>query len=263
MSFSKKNLLPRSTPLQPHSRAIIVGASSGIGAALALRLARQGYTLALVARREDLLKDLCRKIDQHADDKRALYFVHDVTDHASVPALLGRIISELGGLDVFVFSAGITHPPGLRVFDFENDRQTVEVNLLGALAWLNPVAAIFQQLKSGQIVGISSVAGERGRVANPSYNASKAALTCYLEALRNRLSSHGVNVLTIKPGFIRTDSLKEAQVTFGVISPERAADLIYKAMRRRKQEAYIPGLWRLLMFVVRNIPSLIFRRLAF
>jgi short-subunit dehydrogenase len=113
-------------------------------------------------------------------------------------------------------------------------------------------------------VGISSVAGDRGRVGNPGYNTSKAALSTYLEALRNRLTRHGVNVLTVKPGFVRTDMLKAAQgKTPFAIPAEKAADDIWKAMRSRKQMIYTPSLWRWIMWIIQHTPSVIFRRMSF
>jgi len=254
---------PLATPLKPRRRAIIVGASSGIGAALARRLAGEEYTLALLARRAELLKSVCEEINTANHERRAIAYTHDVMKHQSVPVLLQKIIADLGGLDLFIYCAGVSHPPGLKKYDFEKDRLTMEVNVLGALAWLNPVAAMFQGMQSGQIVGISSVAGERGRVGNPAYNASKAALTCYLEALRNRLDRYGVNVLTVKPGFVDTDMLKGAKRTFWVVSAERTALDICQAIRKRKQDIYVPDRWRWLMLVVRNIPSVIFRRMIF
>jgi short-subunit dehydrogenase len=219
--------------------------------------------LALLARRADLLANLCDEINSAAGETRALAYPHDVTDYDSVPDLLQRILVDLGGLDLFVYNTGISLPVGLKKYDFEKDRRTTEANYLGALAWLNPVAAMFQNLKSGQIVGLSSVAGERGRVGNPSYNASKAALTCYLEALRNRLSRYGVNVLTAKPGVVDTDMIVSAKSTFWVISAEQAAADICRAIRKRRQQVYTPARWRLVMLIVRNIPSVIFRRLIF
>lgn len=254
---------PPATPLQPRRRAILVGASSGIGAALARRLARDGWSLALLARRADRLQALCEEINREAGEIRARAYVHDVGHTAEVPALLDRLIADLGGIDLFIYNAGISLPPGLKNYDFEKDRRTMEVNLIGALAWLNPVAALFQSQRAGMIVGVSSVAGERGRVGNPAYNASKAGLTCYLEALRNRLSRYGVHVLTVKPGFVDTDMIAGAKRVFWVISPERAADAIARAIRRRRQEIYVPARWRLLMWVVRNIPSFLFRRMTF
>jgi short-subunit dehydrogenase len=107
------------------------------------------------------------------------------------------------------------------------------------------------------------VARDRGRVTAPAYNASKAALHAYLEALRNRLTRYGVNVLTIKPGFVSTDMIKDNPRTPMAISAEKAADGIYRAMRARKQTVYVPAQWGLIMHIIRHIPSVIFRRLTF
>ncbi len=253
--------LPLATALQPQKVAVIVGASRGIGAALAKKLAAEGYLLALLARDEERLRALAEAINAAYDVPHARFYIHDVTDFSAPPALLQQILADFGRVDVFVYSAGILLGVGSSGYDFARDRQMMEVNLLGAMAWLNPVAEMFQRLGYGQIVGISSVAGDRGRVANPAYNASKAGLNCYLEALRNRLSRHGVHVLTIKPGFVATDMLAGVERTFWVISPDQAASGIWQAMRRRRQEVYVPGRWRWLMMIVRYIPSFIFRRL--
>jgi len=258
-----QGLPPRPTPLNPHKRAIIVGASSGIGAALARHLAIEGYNLALLARRGDLLTALCDEINTAAREIRAISFVHDVTDYDSVPGLLQECVSALGGLDLFIYNAGISFPSGMKHFEFEKDRLVTEVNYLGALAWLNPVASMFTNLRAGQIVGVSSVAGERGRVGNPSYNASKAALTCYLESLRNRLTRRGVHVLTVKPGYVQTGMVAAVRHPYFVIPTERAAADICRAIRKHKQEFYTAPIWRLVMFVVRNIPSFAFRRMSF
>ncbi|MBN1303485.1 MAG: SDR family NAD(P)-dependent oxidoreductase [Anaerolineales bacterium] len=258
-----ENRVPRSTPLKPRQRALIIGASSGMGAALARRMAREGFTLALLARRDDKLKDLCVEINQEAGETCAIPYVHDATDYKKVPVLLRKITAALGGLDVVIYAAGVIHPPGMENYDFEKDQLMIETNLLGAMAWLNPVAAMFQNAKSGQIVGISSVAGDRGRVGNPGYNTSKAGLSCYLEALRNRLSRQGVNVLTIKPGMVKTDMLNAVQKVMFPISAEKAADDIWKAMQQHKQTVYTPWFWKWMMLVIQHIPSIIFRRLSF
>ena len=255
--------LSTATPLTPKKRAILVGASSGIGAALAHRLADEGYQIALLARRAEMLEELTDEINSKHGETRAIHYTHDVTDYESVPELLKKIVSDLGGLDTFIYNAGVALTVGLKNYDFEKDRTMMEVNTIGALAWLNPVGELFQNLKSGQIVGISSVAGERGRVGSPAYNTSKAALTCYLEAFRNRLTRYGVNVLTIKPGFVQTNMIKNAKKLFWVISPEQAAKDIYNAMSKHKQELYTPLRWRWVMLIIRNIPSFIFRKLSF
>ena len=256
---------PTSTPLNPRRRGIIIGASDGIGATLARRLAHEGYTLALLARSQEKLETLCNEINQTSKEQRARAYVHDVTQYEDVPDLLRKIVANLGGLDLVVFMAGVNYPPGgIDKYDFENDRKMIEVNLIGAMAWLNPVAEMFQSAGGGQIVGISSVAGDRGRVGNPGYNTSKAALTTYLEALRNRLTRRGVNVLTVKPGFVQTEMLKSAQgATPFTIQPEKAVEDIWRAMQARKQVIYTPSLWRWIMLAIQHTPSFIFRKLSF
>jgi decaprenylphospho-beta-D-erythro-pentofuranosid-2-ulose 2-reductase len=254
----------KSTPLNPKRRGIIVGASQGTGAALARKLTKEGYTFALVDPQKDKLNTLCNEINSAEKEKRALPYVHDVTNYDEVPDLLRKIVADLGGLDLLVFMAGVNFPPGLTSYNFEGDRKMIEVNLIGAMAWLSPVAEMFQSAKAGQIVGISSVAGDRGRIGNPGYNTSKAGLTTYLEALRNRLTRHGVNVLTVKPGFVKTEMLKAAQGgTPFAIMPEEAAEDIYKAMRKRKQVIYTAPIWRWIMLIIQHVPSVIFRRMSF
>lgn len=253
------------TPLNPRRRGIIIGASDGIGAALARRLAQEGYRLALLARRKDKLELVCDEINQRSMEGRARSYVHDVMDYEKAPELLRRIVADLGGLDLVVFVAGVNYPPGgIDKYNFRNDRQMIEINLLGAMAWLTPVAEMFQSAKAGQIVGISSVAGDRGRVGNPGYNTSKAGLSTYLEALRNRLTRHGVNVLTVKPGFVDTEMIKAAQGPTPLkISTEKAVEDIWKAMRSRRQVIYTPSIWRWIMLAIQHTPSFIFRRLSF
>jgi short-subunit dehydrogenase len=234
-----------------------------MGAALARRLAREGYVLGLVARRKDRLSALCAEINKAAGSNRAVPYVHDVRSGNEVPDLLRRIVGELGGLDLVIYASGVNFPPGLESYRFETDREMLEVNLVGAFAWLNPVAAMFHAAGAGTIIGISSVAGDRGRVGNPGYNASKAGLTSYLESLRNRLSRRGVHVLTVKAGFVKTDMLKAAQKVMFPITAEKAADDIYAAFKAKKQQIYTPWFWTWIMLVVRNIPSVIFRRMSF
>jgi len=262
VSTPPKSIQP--TPLNPRRHGIIVGASDGIGATLARKMAKEGYTIALVARRKDKLNTLCAEINSAEMEARAFPYVHDVANYDEVPDLLRKIVADLGGLDVLVFMAGVNFPPGLTSYNFEGDRKMVEVNLIGAMAWLSPVAEMFQNAKAGQIVGISSVAGDRGRIGNPGYNTSKAGLTTYLEALRNRLTRHGVNVLTVKPGFVKTEMLKAAQGgTPFAITPEQVAEDIYKAMRKRKQVIYTAPIWRWIMLIIQHVPSVIFRRMSF
>jgi short-subunit dehydrogenase len=254
---------PAATPLSPRRRAIIIGSTKGLGAALAHRLAREGYSLALAGRSAELLDKVCGEINQTNGEIRARAYVHDVKEYNQIPGLLQKMITDLGGLDLFIYNTGVLLPTTPVTYEADKDRETMEVNALGAIAWFNAVAPIFQSLRSGQIVGISSVASDRGRVGNPAYNASKAALSTYLEALRNRLTRHGVHVLTVKPGFMATEMLKSSPRTFWVISPDQAAADIWKAIKTRKQTIYTPSRWGLVMLIIRHIPSVIFRRLSF
>ena len=242
------------------ARAIVVGASSGIGAAIARRLATGGTTVALVARREAELQALAGEL--RAAGGRCIVATHDVTDFATVAPTFERLVAELGGLDLMVYASGILDVPEEGVYDLALDRRIMEVNALGAMAWTGLAAACFEAQRGGTIVGLSSIAGERGRRTMPAYTTSKAALTAWLEALRNRVSRYGVNVVTVKPGFVDTAQTKHLAKKPMVIPPERAADLILAAARRGgSPSVFIPGRWGLVAFIVRNIPSFLFRKL--
>ena len=230
-----------------------------MGAALVKALAKRGYHVAALARRKDKLDELVGSI-QSTSIVEAV--VHDAADFDSIPETFATLVDKLGGLDLIVYAAGVMPKVSIEEFDFEKDRQQVEVNLLGAMAWLNLAARRFQITKSGTIIGIGSVAGDRGRVGSPGYNTTKAALATYLEALRNRLTRHNVQVTTIKPGFVDTAMLDGVEGTFMVISPEKAAESILRAAERGKQVAYVPFQWRFIMLIIQHIPSFIFRRLS-
>jgi len=260
-----QTFIPRGTPLKPRKKAIVIGAAGGIGTQLAHRLAREGYVLALLDRGKESLENLSDEINRTHGETRSAFYEHDVTKYDQVPDLFRRMVADLGGLDLFVYVAGTIYFPTMDEFNFTEDHKMVEVNLLGAMAWMSEVAPVFQSMGGGQIVGVSSVAGDRGRVSNPGYNTSKAGFTCYLEALRNRLTRHGVNVLTIKPGQVKTDVFKlpNAPKPMLAVTAEQAADGIWNAIKKRKQVAYVAGIWRWVMLVITHTPSVIFRRLSF
>jgi decaprenylphospho-beta-D-erythro-pentofuranosid-2-ulose 2-reductase len=237
-------------------RVLIIGASSGIGRSLAEQLLKEGSSVAMVARRESMTNDELRMTNG-----KALVYTHDVRNYAEVPALFQQITHDLGGLDLIIYSSGVMPAMDEHEYNFEKDREIIEVNVLGAFAWLDEAAKRFEQLKGGTIVGISSVAGERGRRGNPAYCTSKAALTTYLESLRNRLSRYGVKVVTIKPGFIDTEMTRGKPGMFWVVSAETAAKRMLGAAKRGEQTAYVPKRWRFVTFVLKCIPSFVFRRL--
>lgn len=242
-------------------RAIVIGASSGMGAALVRRLVGEGYRVAAVARRADMLQQVAEPLNR--GEQRVWTYAHDVCDTSSAPDLFRDIVATLDGLDVVVYSSGVMPVIREDEFDAEIDRKIVEVNVIGAMSWLNLAASRFQVQRGGMIVGIGSVAGERGRRGNPAYCASKAALHTYLESLRNRLSRFGVHVLTVKPGPVRTPMTAHVEKMPLMISAEEAADQIFSAMARRVDTAFVPLPWVLIMSVVRAIPSIVFRRMSF
>lgn len=232
----------------------MVGASSGMGAALTEKLAAAGCTVAAVARRKERLEELAARFPG-----KVLPIAHDVTEYDEVPALFQQITGELGGLDLIVYASGVMPEVGEQEYNFEKDRAMVEVNLLGAIAWLNQAAIRFGNTGHGTIVGIGSVAGDRGRHGQPVYNTTKAALATYLEALRNRLSRHGVTVVTIKPGPVDTEMTRHL--------PGRAkmpADAAAETILRQSThtgEHYLKPVHAVAFAIIRNIPSWIFRRL--
>lgn len=251
------------TPLNPAKKAVIIGASRGLGAALAKQLAKEGYNLALASRSIEDLTAIANEINALTNAVRARVYQHDVANFKQAADLLPIMIADLGGLDLFIYNTGILNQTELDEYNFGTDQEMIDVNLVGAMAWLNPVAKIFQSLGQGQIVGISSVAGDRGRVMNPAYGASKAALSSFLESYRNRLSKKGVHVLTVKPGFMDTAMTKGRSGLFFLSSPEQAAERISKAIRAKKQTIYVSPIWGLIMHIIRHIPSFIFRKMTF
>lgn len=241
--------------------AIVVGASSGIGEALVRTLAAKGCRVAAVARREEELTRLAGDLGSEDGFAPVFPFVHDVERVDEAPELVQEIARTLGGLDLIVYAAGVSHRSDPSAFLTDLDLQILRVNLEGAVAWLNPVAERFGLLKQGTIVGIGSVAGDRGRHANPVYNASKAGLATYLEGLRNRVGRLGVKVVTIKPGFVDTAMTRGMPRLLWLISADRAAQIIVRKAERGVVTAYVPARWRALMWVIRSIPSFLFRRL--
>jgi short-subunit dehydrogenase len=241
------------------SKVIVIGASSGIGEAIAKQLAQRGAQVAIVARRTSALERVAAQVPN-----QMRCYSHDVTKVEEVPALFARIVEDLGGLDTIIYAAGVMPTLEEGEYHFEKDHSMMQVNVVGAMAWINPAVARFEAARSGNIVGISSIAGERGRRGNPVYCTSKAALSTYLEALRNRCSRYGVNVVTVKPGFVDTPMTQGLKGLFWLISAEEAARQTIKLLQKGSSaNAFVPTRWAAVALVVRTIPSFIFRRLNF
>jgi short-subunit dehydrogenase len=247
--------------------ALVVGASSGIGAEVARELARRGYRVALVARRAVELVALANDITSAHGAEAARVYPHDVRDYELAPALFDRIVTALeddgAPLRLVVYAAGVMPPQGPDGWSFDDQRAMVEVNLLGAMRWLDLAAAYFVPRKLGAIVGVSSVAGDRGRNGNSAYMASKAGLSVYLESLRYRLARSGVRVVTVKPGLVDTPMIAGVDRPRALAAAPRAvARRIVDTATRGPEVVYTPWFWRPVMALIKLLPGAVMKRLA-
>lgn len=243
-------------------RAVVIGASSGLGEAIVRRLVQDGYRVAAVARRKERLDSLALELNRD-ELARCYAYAHDVTDTDSAKQVFDAIVQQLDGLDLVVYCAGVMPIVTEDQYQTSIDLSIFDVNLKGAVSWLNLAAERFQAQQGGTIVGVGSVAGDRGRRnPGPAYASSKAALHTYLESLRNRLSQHGVTVITIKPGPMKTPMTEGLDDMPFVITAEEGADGVVSAINRRAGVAYVPLKWAVIMMVIRHIPSKIFRKLS-
>ena len=233
--------------------AIIIGASSGIGREIVRILASQGTVVAAVARRKPMLDQLVAEFPG-----KVLAFEHDVVNTSEVPDLFLEITKQLGGLDLFVYNSGVMPDVDSHEFNFAKDMDMVNVNMVGAIAWCNQAGNRFQNTKHGALVGIGSVAGDRGRQLQPVYNASKAFLHSYMESLRNRLCRYGVIVSTIKPGPVDTDLAKHMKMK--KMSARKAAEICVTKFDKNG-EHYLAVFHRFAFYIIKRIPSPFFRKL--
>jgi short-subunit dehydrogenase len=252
-----------------HPGALIIGASSGMGAALARKLVAKGYRVALVARQRERLDALCADLNAapvgraSQSDGRPIAAVYacDVTATEDAPALFARITRDVAPLRLVVYAAG-TMPRVTTGQSFDDERAMVEVNVVGAMRWLGLAADYLEREGRGTLVGISSVAGDRGRPGNGAYMASKAALSTYLDSLRFRLRPRGVHVLTAKPGYVATEMTAGLKLPRPLtVSADRAAAGILRAAEQGRAVAYIPGYWGVIMWLVRALPRSVVARM--
>ena len=237
--------------------AIVIGASSGIGRALALRLARAGWTLGLTGRRVARLEQLRDEIGVGARMQAM-----DVTDVPRAMAQLEELIAALGGADLIVVNAGTgAVNPGLA---WELEEPAIRVNALGFAAMANVAMRHFRARGHGHLVGISSLNALRGSRHAPAYSASKAFVSNYLEALWYYAANSGlpITVTDIQPGFVDTDMVREQWRKFWVASPEAVADQICDAIRRRRKRAIVTRRWVVMAWLMRVVPDWLYRRIV-
>ena len=222
--------------------AVITGASSGIGWALAKALAAEGCKVGLIARREEPLRTLASEIA--ASGGQAAFAVADVSQSTSIAAGLASLRAALGPLDLVVANAGVGMPTRLDPANLADVEAMFHVNVLGMVYTFAAALPEMLARKTGRIVAISSIAGYCGLPGESAYCASKAAVNAYMNGLRIHLRGTGVFATTICPGFVRTPMT--AMNTFhmpGLMTADVAASRIVRAIVRGKKVSNFP--WRL------------------
>ncbi len=237
---------------------LILGATSDMAVAIARQLASEGYSITLAARNTERLSAL--ESDLRVRYKAAVQTARfDALDFAS-HAEFYESLTEKPDIVICVF--GLLGDQSHAENDWSQAHRIIDSNYTGAISILNVAANDLERRKKGMIIGVSSVAGERGRQSNYIYGSAKAGFTAYLSGLRNRMFRHGVHVMTVKPGFVRTRMI-EGMDTPGVLtaSPVKVAKRISKAIRKKPDVVYVLPIWSIIMLVIRLIPETVFKRL--
>lgn len=233
--------------------AVIIGATSGIGLSLALLLSKEGWRVGITGRRVPLLEEAAAKMPGES-------FVQemDVTREDSADQL-EELIARMGGMDIFIYNAGVGYQnPDLNV---GRELKTVATNVEGFTRLTNVALQYFMKQGKGHLVGISSVAANRGNRRAPAYFASKAYLSHYLQGIRQKFvaAKIPITVTDIQPGYVDTPMI-EARKAFWVISAEVAAIQIVDAIKKKKAHAYVPRRWRLVAWLQKSLPGCIYNR---
>ena len=232
----------------------ITGASSGIGKALAIKFANEGWEVAASARRENLLKEL------NQENQNIHPFPLDVTNIDQCKTVFENIIEKFKDIEISIFGTGIHDPKSEKKFNLDKIREIMEVNYFGTMNCINAVYNYYNNKKSGQISIISSVAGYRGLPAAGAYCASKSALTSFTETLQFEMKRKNVRVSLVSPGFIKTPMTDQNDFPMPMIrSPEFAAEQIYIGLTKKNGfEIHFPKVFTYMMKFLRILPSSIY-----
>lgn len=237
-------------------KAIIVGASSGIGYEVARLLLQEGWRLGLAARRTETLEALRREFQD-----QVVYAPIDVTQEETEERLL-RLIDAVGGMDLYLHVAGV----GWQNMDLlpEKELPTVSTNALGFARLVGAAYRYFAVQGHGHIAVVSSIAGTKGLGVAPAYSASKAFCNVYIEALEQQahLRHLDIHFTDLRPGFVRTDLLGDGKHYPMLMSAESVAQYIVKAIRTRRHVCVIDWRYRVLTALWRTIPRWLWRRMA-
>lgn len=244
-------------------KVLIIGATSAIAAEAAKICAMEKASLFLVGRDAGRLDAIVNDLQVRGAERVAQLSV-DLTDHDRHEEIITAAFDALGAPDFVLIAHGVLPDQEACQQSANNALESIDVNFLSVVSLLTLLANRMEQQASGTIAVISSVAGDRGRQSNYVYGAAKSGLDAFLQGLRNRLNKSGVHVLTIKPGFVATPMTAHIEGRAGFLwaQPEDVAAGIMRAAEKQKDVVYLPSFWRLIMFIIRNIPETIFKKLS-
>lgn len=240
------------------ARVLILGATSGIARATALEFARRGFDVVLAGRDMEEMEFLASDVRVRCGTKVDI-LEFSATDFDSHP----RFWDRCGDVDGVICAIGVMPPQSEAERDWKQCRAMIEVNYTACVSLLNLVATDFEARQHGFIAVLSSVAGERARRSNYLYGSAKAGLSAYTEGLRGRLFASGVSVTTIKPGPVDTAMTWGMDKLPLLVPPEKVASDIYRGVRRKADVVFTPAPWRLVMAILRFMPSFVWKRLNF
>ena len=239
---------------------LIIGATSAIAEATARNFAQDGDRLYLAARNPERLAAVANDLKTRGATQVKTVAM-DANDTARHAALIAQAEAALEGLDTILIAHGTLSDQKACEASFEETLEELQTNCLSVISLLTLVANRFEEQKHGTIAVISSVAGDRGRQSNYVYGTAKAAVSTFLQGLRNRLYRSGVTVITIKPGFV--DSPMTADFRKGPlwVSPENVGRGIYRAIHRKSNVIYLPWFWKFIMVGIRLMPERLFKKM--
>ncbi|SMR71256.1 Short-chain dehydrogenase [Aliiroseovarius halocynthiae] len=238
---------------------IILGATSSMARGFATAVADQGASVILAGRDMDDLKRSAADMSVRGVDAVAMKF--DARDSATFAPIIARAEHMEGVINAAVFVGSM---PSQDAIDADPNliEGVVQDSHTGPATFLTQLAPVIEARGAGTVVGVGSVAGDRGRIGNYVYGSAKAGFATYLSGLRNRLTRSGGHVVTVKPGFVDTAMTWSVDGMFLVASPEAVAKDILKAVEKQKNVIYTPFFWRYIMLIIRNIPEFIFKKMS-
>ena len=239
---------------------LILGATSSIARAAASVFAAEGYPLYLAGRDMEELSRLASDLEIRHDIAVKFGFF-DAEDYESHDKFLRDVIRQIGELEGVIVAFGYLGDQSAAIRDFKEGEAIIRRNFTCVCSILSHCANYLESRRKGFIIGISSVAGDRGRQSNYFYGAAKGGMNLYLQGLRNRLFPSGVRVITIKPGFVDTAMTFGMPGLFLVASPRYVGERIAWSQRKSKDIVYVPWFWRYIMWIIRMIPEPVFKRM--